>query len=449
MDLQTNNLSGLAIITTPDSSLRATPENFINLYDYSQQFMPELIPELMYANGKGSILGFIRATTLGKEGTFEADMIQHAEMGRLENSIAATATGNVFTCTTPHQLEVKDVVKISDGVTEFQGIVSVVTSPTVVTILSDRAAFTFADAAPVNLFRVSNRYLKGDDAKKQGLKWDPTIYKNYTHIIKDTYSISDSELVTKTWIETPNGPRWFNTEMERFYTKFDNLAELTAVLHERALDNAPSTVAGFGQGMHGVVQQIEQRGNISNSYIETVADLGDLALRAKNQGNCREFTVYCDHEQIEKFQTLAGGVNAAFVNGSNFGAFNNSKEMAINLDFVSIFYAGVQFHFCSWALLDDPTLLAANNFDVTSLAYLMVPAGKMEVMEQGNVVARPYLTMRYRTNNITNRNRQAKFWGVLGQQVKEDKSGVDLLSEMTNQVVGANNFFVGRKAVFY
>lgn len=448
MDLLTNNLTGLAVITNPDSSWRALPENFINLYDYAQQYMPELIPELMYANGKGSILGFIRATSLGKEGTFEADTIQHAEMGRLENGFAASATGNVFTCTTPHMLRVREVVKISDGVDEFQAIVSVVTSSTVFTALSDDVAFTFS-ADDVQIFRTSNRFLKGDDTFDEGKKWDPTIFMNHAHIIKDHYSISDSDLVTKTWIQTPNGPRWYNTEMERFYTQFDNLAELTAVLHKRATDAAPSTAAGFARGQKGVVQQIEERGNIVNEYIETIEDLGDLALRAKQQGNCREFTVYCDHQQIVKFQALAGGVNASFVNGSNFGAFNNSKEMAINLDFVSIFYAGVQFHFCSWALLDDPTLLAANNFDVTSLAFLMVPTGNMNVMEQGNVVARPYLTMRYRTNNITNRNRQAKFWGVLGQQVKEDKSGVDLLSEMTNQVVGANNFLVGRKSVFY
>lgn len=447
-DLKTNNLSGLAIITEPDSSLRATPENFISLYDYAQQYQPELIPDLMYTNGKGSILGFIRATSAGKEGTFEADMIQHSEMGRLENTFEANVTGNVFTATTPHQLREKEVIKISDGTTEYQGVVSVVTSATVFTALSDSTAFTFA-GDDVQVIRISNRHLKGDDAYDQGKKWDPTIYKNYAHIIKDHYSISDSDLVTKTWIQTPNGPRWYNTEMERFYTQFDNLSELTAVLHERAGDAAPSTVAGFAQGMKGVVQQVEERGNISNEYIATVANLSDLALRAKKQGNCREFTVYCDHVQMANFRTLAAGVNAGFVNGSHYGAFNNSKDMALNLDFVSIFIDGVQFHFTSWALLDEPTLLAANNFADTSLAYLMVPSGMMNVKEQGNVSSKPYLTMRYRSNNITSRNRQAKFWGVLGQQVKEDKSGVDLLSEMTNQVVGANNFFVGRKSVFY
>jgi hypothetical protein len=447
-DLKENNLSGLSVITNPDSSWRTTPENFISLYDYSQKYQPELIPELMYANGKGSILGFIRATTAGKEGTFEADVIQHSEMGRLEHTFEASATGNVFTATVPHQLKTKEVIKISNGIKEFQGIVSVVTSPTVFTALSDGAAFTFA-GDDVQVIRTSNRHLKGGDAYDEGKKWDPKVHKNYAHIIKDHYSISDSDLVTKTWIETPNGPRWYNTEMERFYTQFDNLTELTLVTHERAKDLAPSTVAGFAQGMKGVVQQVEERGNISNEYITTIDNLADLALRAKQQGNCREFTVYCDHAQIVKFQKLAGGVNASFVNGSHFGAFNNSKEMALNLDFVSIFYAGVQFHFTSWALLDDPTLLASTNFDTTSLAYLMVPSGMMNVMEQGNVVAKPYLTVRYRSNNVTNRNRQAKFWGVLGNQVKEDKSGVDLLSEVTNQLVGANNYFVGRKAVFY
>lgn len=447
-DLKTNNLSGVSVILNPDNSLRPTPENFINLYDYAQQYVPELIPELMYANGKGSILGFIRATTMGKEGTFHADTIQHAEMGRLENSFSATATGNVFTCAEPHMLRVREVVKISNGVKEFQGIVSAITSATVMTVLSDGAAFTFA-ADTVQVFRNSNRFQKGDTPFVIGKKWDPRIYTNYAHIIKDHYSISDSDLVTKTWIETPNGPRWYNTEMERFYTQFDNLAELTAVTHQRATDSSPSAAAGFAQGMKGVIQQVEERGNISNEYIETIEDLGKLALRAKNQGNCREFTIYCDHEQIVKFQTLAGGVNAGFVTGSNFGAFNNKREMALNLDFVSIFYAGVQFHFTSWALLDSPELLASAKFDLTSLAFLMVPTGSMNVNEQGNVVARPYLDMRYRSNNITNRHRQAKFWGVLGQQVKEDRSGVDLLTEMTAQVVGANNFFVGRKAVFY
>ena len=448
-DLKDNNASGFAIITNPSSDLRATPENFTTQYDYLQQHQPELIPELMFANGKGSILGFIRATTAGKEGTFESDSIQHSEMNRLHTTLEATATANTFTCTEPHQLRVKDVVKISDGTAEYQAIVSVVTSATVFVALSDSVAFTFT-ADPVTVIcDFSNRHLKGDDAFQKGKKWSPIIHKNYAHIIKEFYEVSDSDLAHKTWIDTPSGPKWYNLEMERNATLFDNKVELTAILHNRAADLAPSTVAGFAQGMKGAVQQVEERGNISNDYIKTTVDLSNLALRAKRQGSCREFTVYCDHTQMRYFRELSAGVNASFVNGSHYGAFNNSKDMALNLDFVSIFIDGVQFHFTSWALLDDPTLLAANNFDTTSLAYFMVPSGMMNVSEDGNVVSRPYLTMRYRSNNVTNRRRQVKFWGVLGQQVREDRSSVELLTEMTNQVVGANSYFVGRKGVFY
>lgn len=449
-DLKTNNLTGLSVITNPGSELRYLPENFTTLYDYAQQYQPELIPELMYANGKGSILGFIRATSSGGDGTFAADTIQHAEIGRLHTLLGdVTATGNTFTSTIPHGLRVRDVVKISDGVDEYQAIVQSITSPTVFVALSDTIAFTFAADDVTVMADFSSRFLKGDTAFDKGKKWDPNIRVNYAHIVKEFYEISDSDLVTNTWIETPDGPRWFNLEMERNSTLFDNKCELTAIFHNRALNTAPSTVAGFAQGMKGVVQQIEERGNISNDYMSTIGDLSDLAFRAKQQGGCREYTVYCDHTQMRKFREMMAGVNAGFVNGSNYGAFQNSKEMALSLDFVSVFIDGVQFHFTSWALLDDPTLLGAINFDTTSVAFLAVPCGNMNTLEDGNTVSRPYLSMRYRSNNVTNRRRQAKFWGVLGQQVKEDRSGVDLLSEMTNQVVGANSFFVGRKGNFY
>lgn len=449
-DLKQNNLTGLAIITDTGSELRQLPENFTTLYDYAQQFQPELIPDLMYANGKGSILGFIRATTNGADGTFESDTIQHAEMKRLHTLLGeVSATGNNFTCTQAHGLRVKDVVLISDGTEEYQGIVSAITSPTVFVALSDRAAFTFNGDEVTVIADFSSRFLKGDNSFDKGKKWSPDIYVNHGQIVKEYYDVSDSDLAHRTWIQTPQGPRWYALEMERNSTLFDNKCELTAIFHNRALDNAPSTAAGFAQGMKGVVQQIEERGNISNDYIATTGDLSDLALQAKQQGTCREFTVYCDHTQMRRFRELAAGVNAAFLNGSHYGAFQNNKDMALNLDFVSIFIDGVQFHFCSWSLLDDPTLLGAINFDTTSLAFLMVPCGMMTVMENGNAVSRAYLTMRFRSNNVTNRRRQAKFWGVLGQQVREDASGVDLLSEMTNQVVGANNYFVGRKGNFY
>lgn len=449
-DLKANNLTGVSVITAPNDSLVALPSNFTTLYDYSKIEQPHLVKELMYANGKGSILGFLRATTNGKDGTYESDMVQHGEMGRRMTTMSGiTATGNNFTCPRPHKLQVRDVVKIINGVTEFQAIVSSITSPTVFVALSDTVPFTFSASAVTVQIDFSNRSLKGDNAFDKGKSFKPVMIQNHSQIVRSFFEFADSEAASKVWIETNKGPQWLHQDMETNSIIHDNKCELTAIFHNRALDTAPSTVAGFAQGMKGVVQQVEERGNVSNDYITTVQDLSDMALRAKRQGTCREFTIYAGHVQNAKLRELCASVNASFVNGSHYGAFQNDVDMALKLGFVSILLDGVQFHFCSWSLLDDPALIQSAAVNPAALAYIMVPSGTMMATENGNAISKPYINMLFRASNMTNRKRQTKFFGMLGQQVREDRSSVEILTEMTNQVVGANNFWVGRKGVFY
>jgi hypothetical protein len=449
-DLRENNLGGLSVIKDTNNELVATPHNFINLYDYAMHYQPELIPDLVYANGKGSILGFLRATAGSTGRGYESDMIQHAEVNRLHNSISGvTIVNNEFSCPKPHNLRVNDVIKLSDGENEYQAIVSQIVSKTKFIALNDAVGAFPTKAVTVNA-DFSSRFLKGDKGFKEGRHWKPTIFTNYSHIFKEYYGISDSDLAHRTWINTPEGPRWFSMEMERTNTLYDNKNELTFLTHERADDNAESTKAGFAQGMNGVIPIIETRGNISNDFIENVEDLSNMALRLKQQGTCRELTLWMGHAQMAKIRKLASSINASFINGSNYGAFNNSKDMALNLDFVSIFIDGVQFHFVSWAILDDPTLLGATNFDKTSFAYVAVPSGNTFVTENGNTVSKPYLELRYRKNNLVNREKEVKFFGKFGQQVEDDKSYVTYLTEGTVDLTAANNFFVGRKSdTFY
>jgi hypothetical protein len=448
-DLKDSNLTGLSIIDQP-GGLIATKENFITLYDYAQQYQPELIPDLVYANGKGSIQGFLQYATKGKEDSYASDTIQHGETNRLHNVLKDVAvSGNNFTSPTPHNLRVNQVVKISDGVEEAQAMVTAITSATVFVAANDAAgAFDFAGNVTV-LADFSNRFNKGDNTFAKGRNWNPVMYTNYTHILKERYDVSESNMAHKTWVMTSAGPMWFNFEMERTNTLFDNLCELTNVLHTRADDSAASTTAGFAQGVKGVVQQIEERGNISNDYITTTDDLSKLALRAKQQGACREFTIFADHQQMAYFRILSAGVNASFVNGAYYGAFNNSKDMALKLDFSSILIDGVTFHFSPWRLLDDPTLLGAANFKVTSLAFIMIPTGMTDIMVNGDTKATPYLTLRYRRYGNVNRRRKVEFFGLLGTPQYEDKTSLTLLSEFTNQVAGANSYYVGRKGDFY
>lgn len=409
--------------------------------------MPELIPQLHMANGKGKITGLLRL--IGAESTYASDVIEHAEQGRLHNILkdvsvdTPAGTSSSFTSPTNHQLRVNDVIKISDGTVEAQATVTAITSDTVFTAENDSGtAFGFSGNVDI-MADFSNSLGKGSDPLSHGRRWEPTIYKNYTHTLMETYEVSNSDMVHKTWIMTPEGPRWYNFEMERTMTLFDNKVELTHLFFERK-------ASGDARGMNGIIPQVEERGNIGNDYITDIDDLSEIALRAKQQGTCREFTVWYDHTQAKHIREMMAGLNASYNDGTNYGLFNNNKEMALALDFQSVTVEGVTFHFSPLALLDEPTLLGNEKFMGTSLAYFIVPSGNTYVQENGNTVTKPYLSIRYRADGNYSRKRDVRIFGPDGTPQRKDVQNVDIWSEFTNQVIGANNYFVGRRgANFY
>lgn len=439
-DLLANNLSGVAVIDQPGGVL-ATAENFIDLYSYAEVYQPELIPQLHMANGLGKITGFLRIT--GDEGSYASDQIQHMEEGRLHNILKdVSVVGTTFTSTTEHNLRVNDVVKISDGVGEWQATVTSITDEFIFVATNDSGvAFNFAGNVDI-IADFSNSFAKGTENFKTSKRWKPTPVVNYSHIIKEVYEINASDMVHKSWVMTKDGPRWFNHEMQRTSDLFDNKFEITQLFWQRR-------AAGDARGMIGVVPGVESRGNIGNEYITDIENLSEIARRAKQQGTCREFTVWADHQQMAYFRQLMSNLNAGFVGGANYGVFQNNKDMALKLDFKSVLVDGVTFHFTPWAILEDPTLMGAEKFLATSLAYIMVPSGNTYAQENGNTVTKPYLSVRYREDGSYSRKREVKIFGPNGTAQSKDAQTTEFLSEATNQLVGANNFFVGRRGVFY
>ena len=439
-DLLTDNLSGLAVIDQPGGVL-ATQDNFIDTYTYAEKYQPELVPKLYMANGMGRINWLLKL--IGAESTYASDQIQWAEAGRLQNIIkdVAEATGT-FTSPTDHNLRVGDIVKISDGTVEAQATVASVVSDTVFTATND-AGGTFSFSGNVDIIcDFSNSFQKGTENFTQGKRWNPTPIVNYSHILKEYYDINESDMVHKSWIDTPEGPKWFNHEIERTNSLFDNKIELTQLFFERK-------ASGDARGVNGVIPQIEARGNIGNEYIQDIEDLSKIAKRAKQQGTCREFTIYHNHEQGAFLRQMMSGVNAHYATGANYGLFNNSMDMSLKLGFKSVYIDGVTFHFTPWALLDDPTLMGGTKFNATNLACLIIPSGNTYVQENGDTVSKPYLSLRYRASGSQNRKRIIKIFGHGGQQQSRDAQTTEFTSEFTNQVVGANNFHVVRTGAFY
>lgn len=446
-DLKDTNLSGLPVIENPDSSYVPRPENFITKYDYAMKFAPQLIQGLHFSNGKGSITGVLDAVSGGRNRTYASDMIQWAEQGRLHLHLeGVTIASDVFTCPKPHQLRPNDIVAISDGEKEWQAhVVEIISTTKFKALNKSSVAFPTDPVTIIADFFSSDK--KGGDGMDRGKNWDPKNRQNFTQIIPDNYTISNSDAKHITWVAGPNDEAyWMHTEIERYNTMFDNKVEMAILFNERGDDNSAAALAGLPRGQHGVIPFVEQYGNIANDLITTDEHLSDLAFRAKQQGVCREFMYFARHAQMRAISQMAKGLNAAHVNGGYYGAFNNSKDMALALDFTSIYIDGVDFHFKPWALLDDPTLLGATNFDTSSLSFFGVPTGKVDITNNGNVESVPYLEVLYRGMD---RKRKMKMFGLFGTEVKGDRSFIDLLTECTNRVVGANNFVVGRTSNFY
>lgn len=446
--LSDNNLTGIALITDPNQIPAQTPENFIDLYDYATQFQPELIPDLVYEFGKGSILGFMRATQTGLKKTYESDYIQHTEAGRLMKTFAGvTISANNFTFPSAHGLEVDKVVRFFTGNIEYQGIVSAVVSDTVVTLLSDTD-----DAWPVGPVDISvdfsSRLEKGSEGFSKSSRHNVAIRKNYTHIFGHHYDTTDSDLGRSSWVKTDAGAQWWNYELARESAKCDNKSELTAVFHKRATDTSDSAVAGKTQGMYGVKQIVEERGNVFADLITTQQHLSDMAFRLKQNGTCRELNVWCNHQQMAAFRVLCAGLNAGFLNGFNYGSFKNSSDMHLKLDFTSVKIDGVQFNFVPWTALDDPTINAVTGSNNGGISFLGVPCGNTKVTRGGKSQSVSYMEMLFRKNSFGVREKQTKMFGQFGTQIKADKSYVDWLSEGTVLLAAANNFFVGGTDIY-
>jgi hypothetical protein len=429
--------------------------NWIDAYDFTQKFLPHLLPKLHMAHGNGKLTKFCQI--MGATGTYASDEVKHAEQGRLHNKLrnvtlsGAASPTRTFTFTpTPtqatHNVRVNDTVLVFDGTSEYQATVTSIISPTSFTATNNQGTNMDVTNTCDVVVDFANSFAKGANGFSEGRKWEPNIHTNYSHIIKEYYDINNSDMAHTTWINTPNGPMWYNFEMENTSMLFDNKVELAHLLWKRK-------ASGNDRGMNGLVPTIENRGNIVNEYIETIADLDAISLRMKRQGvTAREFTIWCDFEQMVKLRNCIAGVNAHFAAGANYGIFNNKKDNAIALGFSSINIGAYTYHFAPLDLLDDPTLLGTDHALATSIAAIIVPGGSTNATIEGNSSTVPYFSIKSRVEGKTNRRRVVNIKGndfANLQDGNKDITTMDFLSEQTQQLVGANAFVVVRRGMFY
>jgi len=446
MALLDNNASGLAVIDRP-AGTRRDSFSFMTTYDYTKKYKPDMIAELYYAFGDENIATVFEA--LGMTGTYASDQVKHAELQRLHNRISdVTFSGtDTFTSTVPHNAQVNMMVLISNGTRNYQGYVTAITSDTVFVAKSIEAAGFAGIGTTVDVtIDFSSSWNKGTGQFETGNTWDPVFYENQSQIIKLRYDEAESDMAHDIWFDTPEGPRWTNTDIERANTMFDNEIVLTQWVSRQVEPGSPAAAAGAPIGLKGIIQQVEERGNVFNGYIETKEDLQDFALRITENGiKAKNYLILCDLEQMNRFNDLAASISPSSVN--QYGTFPNGEDMCIKLDFKGIMVSGITFWFKHWSALNNVTLLSGKRFDTTGFNFVAFPMGTEMIKDgDGNKFKAPYLKTLYRAKGDVNRRRKVEVFGHGGTPQIEDKMTISYLSETTVQVIGANGWFVGSKS---
>lgn len=446
MSLLDNNAAGLAVIDRPAGSRRDS-FSFMTTYDYTKKYKPDMIAELYYAFGDENISTVFEA--LGMTGTYSSDQVKHAELLRLHNRVSdvTVSGGDTFTSTVPHNAQVNMMVLISNGTRQYQGYVTAITSNTVFVAKSTEVGGFDSIGTTVDItIDFSSSWNKGTGTFETGNTWDPVFYENQSQIIKLRYDEAESDMAHDIWFDTPEGPRWTNTDIERSNTMFDNEIVLTQWVSRQVEPGSPAAIAGAPIGLKGVIQQIEERGNVFNGYIDTKEDLQDFALRiVENNIKSKNYLVLCDLEQMNRFNDLAASISPAAVN--QYGTFPNGEDMCIKLDFKGIMISGITFWFKHWSALNNVTMLSGKRFDTTGFNFVAFPMGQEMVKDgDGNKFKAPYLKTLYRAKGDVNRRRKVEVFGHGGTPQIEDKMTISYLSETTVQVIGANGWFVGSKS---
>ena len=361
---------------SPSSIKKLDPAKYTSLSDYIDEVnKPDNRDSLVKTYGNQGITGFLQLVGAVKSsGT--ADEVQYWEEARLHARQTYTIAGSAVTAAKSVVLTFGSnavVVRVNDVVLlngDERGVVTVVNGTTSFTVanLAD-ANFSGTDLA-VGTHTVSiigNLYGQGTDQPGEYLESNVVKRTNPYMIVKEIFKVTGSQATNIGWINLGNGDyRWYVKGEQDTRQRFMDKREMMMLLGQKVANTANVADATFGGGSEGYFSAIENRGMVHNGLIDTLGELDLIVKEFDKQGAGSEYALYVNRDQdLAIDDMLAVGLSGSSITAgatSQFGAFNNSRDMAIELGFKSFSRGGYTFHKHDWKLLNDPTLLAGSDF---------------------------------------------------------------------------------------
>jgi hypothetical protein len=367
--------------------LRTDPDKYVSLGDLLKYNKPDNRDLLIKTYGDQGITGFLQLTGATRSAG-QADEVQYWEEGRLHRTVNVQITESG----TPDErcgltfsggnARPNDVLLLSNGQ-------RVIVLSTTVGVTMDGSTINSRGAEDVAI--IGNVYAQGTGQPTQFYQTDVTKRVNPFIITKETYHVNGSQATNIGWINVGNGDyRWYvkgemdtrkrfmnQREMMMLFSEKANSAEATANQADIKMDPAATDNTDGIAGSEGYFQAVEDRGiSTTGSFGDGAgfADVDEIIFELDKQGAPPEYAMYVDTKtSLAIDDMLAQGIatqNTAGLAGQ-FGAFQNSPDMAVQLGFKSFSRGGYTFHKHGWSLMSDPTLLGV--YDTKPFKGAMVP----------------------------------------------------------------------------
>jgi hypothetical protein len=458
------NISGATIDGAPSRFL-STPDKYAALGDLlnaaaegvNELGKPDVSELLVETYGDQGITGFLKLTGAITSGG-ASDQVEFYETGRRHKTIAfssasSNATSDQVTMTVTGDVAQKYDV-LMDAATGTRYIVqSAANNSLTLVLLNGDGNATIA--ATGNLIVLGNMYPQGSN--QPGSFTQPEVIRriNSYAIVKDRFQVNGSQATNVGYVNIGNGDyRWFMYGEQEARKRFMDKREMTLLfgqLHDVGPTATAAATAALDSdiaGSEGYITALESRGiNVTNANanpLDSFAEFDDIILELDKQGAPAEYAMYLNRKQdLAIDDMLAAGIATNVTAGlsGQFGAFNNSADMAVKLGFKSFTRGGYTFHKHDWKLLNDPTLLGAS----TKFQGVMCPLTQVTDARSG--MKAPALEMKYKASN--GYSREMEHWvtggGVLGHNNNGDtgadvatfhyRSEVALLTRAANQHV--------------
>jgi hypothetical protein len=294
----------------------------------------------------------------------------------------------------------------------------------------DGANFGSSDLGNGGTFvHLGNLYAQGTNQPTGFVDPGMVRYVNPYMIVKDRYEVNGSQATNIGYVNMGNGDfRWFMYGEAEARKRFEDRRELMLLFGQK-VGSAYSIDGNNFAGSEGYFSAIEDRGiNVSGASanpLDSFSEFDDIIIELDKQGAPSEYAMYVNRKQdLAIDDMLAAGIATGVTAGlpGQFGAFQNSPDMAVQLGFKSFTRGGYTFHKHDWRLLNDPTMLGA--VDANFIQGVMVPLATVADARSGASV--PALSMHYKEAN--GYSREMEHWvtggGVLGHNNNGD-AGTD------------------------